>query len=33
MIDGTPYEVKVSRTVWVGGKDGDNFKILPIDID
>jgi len=30
--DGTPYEVKVSRTVWGGGKSGDNFKGLPITI-
>ena len=31
-FDGTPYEVKVSCTVWAGGKDGDNIKILPISI-
>lgn len=31
-IDGTPYAVKVARTVWSGGKDGDNIKILPITI-
>lgn len=24
---------KVSRTVWSGGKDGDNIKILPIAMD
>ena len=23
---------KVSRTVWSGGKDEDNIKVLPIDI-
>ena len=23
---------KVSRTVWMRGKDGDNFKVLPIHI-
>ena len=31
-FDGTPCAVKVARTVWVGGKDRDNIKILPIDI-
>lgn len=31
-IDGTPYTVKIVRTVWSGGKDGDNFKVLPITI-
>lgn len=31
-IDGTPCTVKVVRTVWSGGKDGDNFKVLPITI-
>ena len=31
-IDGTPCEVKVSRTVWRRGKDGDNIKVLPIPI-
>ncbi len=31
-LDGTPYEVKVSRTVWSGGKVGDNIKYLPITI-
>ena len=31
-IDGTPYTVKVVRTVWGGGKDGDDFKVLPITI-
>ncbi|PKM52476.1 MAG: hypothetical protein CVV02_01615 [Firmicutes bacterium HGW-Firmicutes-7] len=30
--DGTPCEVKVSCTVWVGGKSGDDIKGLPIDI-
>ena len=25
--------VKVARTVWTGGKDGDNIKLLPISID
>ena len=30
--DGTPCEVKVSCTVWVRGKSGDDFKGLPIDI-
>ncbi|RDE60480.1 hypothetical protein DYH56_10870 [Psychrilyobacter piezotolerans] len=24
--------MKVSRTVWMRGKDGDNFKVLPIHI-
>ena len=28
-----PYEVKVSRTVWMRGKAGDNIKVLPIHID
>ena len=32
MIDGKPYEVKISCTVWSGGKSGDNFKGLPIAI-
>lgn len=32
MIVGTPYDAKVSRTVWTGGKDGDRIKILPISI-
>lgn len=31
-FDGAPCEVKVSRTVWVGGKSGDNLKGLPIDV-
>ena len=31
-IDGTPCAVKVACTVWSGGKDGDNFKVLPIAI-
>lgn len=30
--EGTPYEVKVSRTVWSGGKSRDYFKGLPIAI-
>lgn len=30
--EGTPYAVKVARTVWTGGKDGDNIKLLPISI-
>ena len=30
--DGTPCEVKVSRTVWSGGKGSDNIKALPITI-
>jgi hypothetical protein len=29
---GTPYAVKVSCTVWTGGKGGDKFKALPICI-
>ena len=29
---GTPYTVKAARTVWSGGKDGDNLKTLPIAI-
>ena len=29
-FDGTPYEVKASRTVWGGGKARDYFKGLPI---
>ena len=32
ILDGKPYAVKVARTVWVGGKSGDNIKRLPIDI-
>jgi len=31
-IEGTPYEVKVSSTVWMRGKVGDNIKDLPIHI-
>jgi len=31
-IEGTPYEVKVSSTVWMRGKVGDNIKNLPIHI-
>ena len=31
-IDGAPYAVKVARTVWTGGKDGDAIKVLPIGI-
>ena len=30
--DGTPYAVKIARTVWSGGKGGDNIKALPITI-
>lgn len=30
--DGTPCAVKVARTVWSGGKGGDNIKALPIAI-
>lgn len=30
--DGKPYEVKISRTVWDGGKAGDSIKGLPIVI-
>lgn len=25
--------MKVVRTVWTGGKDGDSIKVLPISID
>lgn len=32
LIDGTPYDGKLSCTVWVGGKFGDDIKELPIDI-
>lgn len=32
IVDGTPYEVKISCTVWSGGKGRDNFKSLPIAI-
>lgn len=32
MFDGTPYDLKGSRTVWSGGKVRDNFKNLPIAI-
>lgn len=31
-IDGAPDAVKVACPVWSGGKDGDNFKVLPITI-
>ena len=31
-IDGTPCALKGACTVWIGGKSGDNFKGLPIDI-
>ena len=31
-LDGTPCEVKVSCTVWTGGKVGDSIKDLPISI-
>lgn len=30
--DGTPYAGKLARTVWSGGKSGDNIKGLPITI-
>ena len=30
VVDGTPYEGKLSRTVWGGGKLGDHIKKLPI---
>lgn len=30
--DGTPCELKGSRTVWSGGKPGDSIKGLPIAI-
>ena len=30
--DGTPDAVKIACPVWNGGKDGDNFKVLPIII-
>lgn len=29
---GTPCAGKLACTVWSGGKDGDNIKILPIAI-
>jgi len=32
IIDGTPYTLKGVRTVWNGGKLGDNIKELPIVI-
>ncbi len=31
-LDGKPYAGKLARTVWAGGKSGDNFKGLPISI-
>lgn len=31
-IDGTPCEGKLSRTVWSGGKAGEDIKGLPIAI-
>lgn len=31
-LDGTPCAGKLACTVRIGGKDGDNFKILPIGI-
>ena len=31
-VEGTPCAVKVARTVWSGGKPGDNIKWLPITI-
>ena len=30
IVDGTPYEGKLSCTVWGGGKLGDRIKELPI---
>ena len=30
--DGTPYAVKIARTVWSGGKLSDYLKELPITI-
>ena len=32
-MDGAPYDWKLSRTVWSGGKGGDNIKTLPIVIE
>lgn len=32
LSDGTPYTMKVVRTVWSGGKGGDDIKALPITI-
>ena len=32
LVDGTPYEGKLSRTVWSGGKLRDKLKELPITI-
>lgn len=29
MFDGTPCAVKIARTVWGGGKPGDDIKGLP----
>lgn len=31
-LDGKPYAGKLARTVWAGGKSGDNIKGLPISI-
>lgn len=31
-FDGKRNAVKIARSVWVGGKVGDNIKDLPIDI-
>jgi len=31
-IDGTPYAMKIARTVWSEGKAGDDIKGLPITI-
>lgn len=31
-IDGTPCALKGACAVWCGGKDGDDFKVLPITI-
>lgn len=33
MVDGTRRTMKVVCAVWIGGKGGDNFKVLPIDIN
>lgn len=30
--EGTRYAMKVARTVWSRGKDGDNIKVLPMTI-
>ena len=31
-VEGTPYAMKVARTVWCGGKRSDYIKALPIAI-